>query len=66
MFLSALEAAYKNSIMAGKYPACVLFVDMPYESVDVNVHPAKTEVRFFEEKKVFDCVYYGVVSAITK
>lgn len=64
VFLSALEAAYKNSIMAGKYPACVLFVNMPYESVDVNVHPAKTEVRFFEEKKVFDCVYYGALSAL--
>ncbi len=64
VFLSALEAAYKNSIMVGKYPACVLFVDMPYESVDVNVHPAKTEVRFFEEKKVFDSVYYGTLSAL--
>ena len=64
VFLSALEAAYKNSIMVGKYPACVLFVDMPFESVDVNVHPAKTEVRFFEEKKVFDCVYYGTLSAL--
>ncbi len=64
VFLSALEAAYKNSIMVGKYPACVLFVDMPYESVDVNVHPAKTVVRFFEEKKVFDCVYYGTLSAL--
>ncbi len=64
VFLSALEAAYKNSIMIGKYPACVLFLDMPYESVDVNVHPAKTEVRFFEEKKVFDCVYYGALSAL--
>ncbi len=64
VFLSALEAAYKNSIMVGKYPACVLFVKMPYESVDVNVHPAKTEVRFFEEKKVFDCVYYGALSAL--
>ena len=64
VFLSALEAAYKNSIMVGKYPACVLFFDMPYESVDVNVHPAKTEVRFFEEKKVFDCVYYGALSAL--
>ena len=64
VFLSALEAAYKNSIMVGKYPACVLFVDMPYESVDVNVHPAKTEVGFFEEKKVFDCVYYGTLSAL--
>ncbi len=64
VFLSALEAAYKNSIMVGKYPACVLFVDMPYEAVDVNVHPAKTEVRFFEEKKVFDCVYYGTLAAL--
>lgn len=64
VFLSALEAAYKNSIMVGKYPACVLFLDMPYESVDVNVHPAKTEVRFFEEKKVFDCIYYGTLSAL--
>ncbi len=64
VFLSALEAAYKNSIMVGKFPACVLFVDMPYESVDVNVHPAKTEVRFFEEKKVFDCIYYGTLSAL--
>lgn len=64
VFLSALEAAYKNSVMVGKYPACVLFVDMPYEAVDVNVHPAKTEVRFFEEKRVFDCVHYGAVSAL--
>lgn len=64
VFMSSLEAAYKNSIMVGKYPACVLFVNMPYESVDVNVHPAKTEVRFFEEKKVFDCIYYGVLSAL--
>ncbi len=65
VFLSALEAAYKNSIMVGKYPACVLFVDMPYEAVDVNVHPAKTEVRFFEEKKVFDSVYNCALGAIT-
>lgn len=64
VFFSALEAAYKNSIMVGKYPACVLFVELPYESVDVNVHPAKTEVRFFEEKKVFDSIYYGTLSAL--
>ncbi len=65
VFLSALEAAYKNSIMVGKYPACVLFISLPFEAVDVNVHPAKTEVRFFEEKKVFDCIYNGTLSAIT-
>ncbi len=64
MFMSALEAAYKNSVMVGKFPGCVLFVYMPYEAVDVNVHPAKTEVRFFEEKKIFDVIYYGVYSAL--
>ena len=57
VFLSAIENAYKNSIMIGKYPACVLFVDVPFETVDVNVHPAKTEVRFFDEKRVFEAIY---------
>lgn len=64
VFLSALEAAYKNSIMVGKYPGCVLFVDLPFEAVDVNVHPAKTEVRFFDEKRVFDAIYNGVISSL--
>ena len=65
IFLSALEAAYKNSIMVGKFPGCVLFVDLPFEAVDVNVHPAKTEVRFYDEKRIFDCIYNGVLSALT-
>ncbi len=64
IFLTALENAYKNSIMVGKYPGCVLFLDMPYETVDVNVHPAKTEVRFFEEKRVFDAVYNTVLGTL--
>lgn len=64
VFLSALEAAYKNSIMVGKYPACVLFVDLPFEAVDVNVHPAKTEVRFFDEKRIFDAIYNGVLASL--
>ena len=64
VFLSALEAAYKNSIMVGKYPACILFVNMPFETVDVNVHPAKTEVRFYDEKRVFDAVYNSVLSTL--
>ncbi|MBO5895722.1 MAG: DNA mismatch repair endonuclease MutL [Clostridia bacterium] len=64
LFMSALEQAYKNSIMVGKYPGCVLFVNMPYESVDVNVHPAKTEVRFFDERRVFEAVYNAVLAAI--
>lgn len=64
LFLSALEQAYKNSIMVGKYPGCVLFVNMPYEAVDVNVHPAKTEVRFYDERRVFEAVYNSALGAI--
>lgn len=55
---AALEQAYKNSIMVGKFPACVLNITIPAGAVDVNVHPAKTEVRFADEKKIFDAVYY--------
>lgn len=65
LFMSALEQAYKNSIMVGKYPGCVLFINMPFETVDVNVHPAKTEVRFFDEKRVFEAVYNGALSSLT-
>lgn len=64
--MAAAEQAYKNSIMVGKFPAFVLFVDMPYEAVDVNVHPAKTEVRFADEKTVFSAVYSAVKSALAE
>ena len=64
VFLSAIESAYKNSIMIGKFPACVLFVEMPFETVDVNVHPAKTEVRFYDEKRVFEAVYNACFSTL--
>ncbi|MCR4563725.1 MAG: DNA mismatch repair endonuclease MutL [Clostridiales bacterium] len=63
---AALEEAYKGSIMVGKHPYCVLFLYLPYETVDVNVHPAKTEVRFSDEKRIFDSVYYSVKNAIEK
>ncbi|MBQ8783821.1 MAG: DNA mismatch repair endonuclease MutL [Clostridia bacterium] len=56
--MAALEQAYKNAIMVGKFPACVLNISIPPMAVDVNVHPAKTEVRFADEKKIFDAVYY--------
>ena len=62
--MAALEQAYKNTIMVGKFPACVLNLKLNTSLVDVNVHPAKTEVRFTNEKPVFDTVYYGVRSAI--
>lgn len=63
---AALEEAYKNSIMAGKFPVAALFLKMPFESVDVNVHPAKTQVRFQDDKRVFDCVYHGVKNAVSQ
>jgi len=65
MCITALETAYKNSIMVGKFPPCVIFIKLPFSAVDVNVHPAKTEVRFFEEKKVFDAVYGAALNALT-
>ena len=61
---SALEEAFKNSIMVGKFPYCVLYLKIPFSSVDVNVHPTKTEVKFANEKKVFDAVYYAVKTAL--
>ena len=66
MCITALETAYKNSIMVGKFPPCVIFINLPFSAVDVNVHPAKTEVRFFEEKKIFDAVYQGALNALTQ
>lgn len=58
--MAALEAAYKGTLMQGKFPGCVLFLEMPPQLVDVNVHPAKTEVRFARDKEVFDAVYQSV------
>lgn len=62
--MAALEQAYRNSIMVGKFPGCVLNIECDSSFVDVNVHPAKIEVRFANEKPVFDLVYYAVKSAI--
>ena len=64
--IAALEEAYRNQIMVGKFPACVLHLTVPPHMVDVNVHPAKTEVKFLQEKAVFDCVHYGVLGALNQ
>ncbi len=58
--MAALEEAYRNRMMVGRFPACVLHLHIPEHLVDVNVHPAKTEVKFLNEREVFDCVRYGV------
>ncbi|NBI77587.1 DNA mismatch repair endonuclease MutL [Anaerotruncus colihominis] len=62
--MAALEEAYRNMLMAGRFPSCVLNLTIPPQTVDVNVHPAKTEVRFANEKSVFDLVYYGCKTAL--
>ncbi len=62
--MAALENAYKGTLMQGRFPGCVLMLKMPPELVDVNVHPAKTEVRFAREKDVFDAVYSAVKSVV--
>ena len=66
LLISALEEAYRNQMMVGKFPGCVLHLHLPANAVDVNVHPAKTEVKFLAEKAVFDCVHYGVLGALNK
>ncbi len=63
--MAALEQAYRGTLMKGRFPGCVLFLDMPPQMVDVNVHPAKTEVRFAHENEVFDAVYRAVKTAVT-
>ena len=64
MLSIALDNAYKDRIMKGRFPTCVLMLDIPLGQVDVNVHPAKTEVKFARERDVFDVVYFGVKSAL--
>ena len=66
LLIAAFEEAYRNQIMVGKFPACVLHLILPASAVDVNVHPAKTEVKFLNEKAVFDCIHYGVLGALNK
>ena len=64
--LVATEEAYKTSVMTGKFPACVLNIEINPNEVDINVHPAKIEVRFAKERSIFDAVYFAVKSALAK
>ena len=61
---SAVEQAYRNTLLVGRYPSCVLYLTLSFSSVDVNVHPAKTEIRFGSEKHIFDFVYQAVRLAL--
>ena len=63
---TAVEQAYKNTLLTGRYPACVLYISLSAGQVDVNVHPAKTEIKFTDEKKIYDLVYYSVLSSLSR
>lgn len=63
---AALEEAYKNQMMVGRFPTAVLHVDVAPTAVDVNIHPAKTEVKFLREGDVFDAVHYTVLGALSR
>ncbi len=64
MLTAAVEQAYKNTMLTGRFPACTVYLKIDPASLDVNVHPAKTEIKFRDERKVFDAVYYSALSAI--
>ena len=61
---AAFEAAYKNTVMVGKFPGGVLFIEINPERIDVNVHPSKIEVRFSDERALFDAVFHSVKSEL--
>lgn len=63
---AALEESYRNRIITGKYPSCTLFLTLPLGGVDVNVHPAKTEIKFAQEKPVFEAVYIACKNTLQK
>ena len=64
LLTAALEEGYRNQLMKGKFPGCVLSVTVPVTAADVNVHPAKTQVKFAREREVFDAVYHTVLDAL--
>ena len=64
--MAGMEMAYKGTMMQGKFPGGILLLEMPTDLVDVNVHPAKTEVRFARENDIFDLVYHAVKLALAQ
>ena len=66
LLAAAVEEAYRNRLLKGRFPGCVLHITLPVNEVDVNVHPAKTVVKFLSDKAVFDAVHYTVKDALDR
>lgn len=64
VILKAIDTAYKNLLPHGKYPLCVLNVEVPFEDIDVNVHPQKREIRYKNPNFIFAFVISAVESAL--
>ena len=64
--MAGMEMAFKGTTMQGKFPGGILLLEMPSDLVDVNVHPAKTEVRFARENDIFDLVYHATKLALAQ
>ena len=64
--LASLEEGFRGFCPTGKFPACVLFCDIDLRLVDVNVHPAKLEIKFSDERRVFDAIYFAVKNALNQ
>ena len=64
LLTAAVEEGYRNQIMKGKFPGCVIRLELPVTEVDVNVHPAKTEVKFAKDREVFDAVFHTVLDSL--
>ena len=64
LLTAAVEEGYRNQLLKGRFPGCVLQVTLPLPLVDVNVHPAKTQVKFAREREVFDAVYHTVMDCL--
>ncbi len=63
---AAIDQAYRNDLFHGRHPVCVIKINLPYGLVDVNVHPSKMEVKFSNEKLIFDAVYFAIKNALNK